>query len=87
MVSAGITTYKDRAAQFVSALREVQEAFGDGYLSAFPREHFDRLENLQPVWAPYYVVGAQPMATSARCAASCSRHSYFCHICCEVHQG
>ena len=27
-----------------------------GYLSAFPTEHFERLRNLQAVWAPFYVV-------------------------------
>lgn len=25
-------------------------------MSAFPKSHFDRLEALQPVWAPYYVI-------------------------------
>lgn len=40
----------------VTALKEVQDANGDGYLSAFPREHFDRLEARVQVWAPYYVV-------------------------------
>jgi len=53
---SGNDTYRHRAAQFVDALKEVQDKFGDGYLSAFPREHFDRLESLKPVWAPYYVV-------------------------------
>lgn len=36
--------------------RQVQDAIGTGYLSAFPEEHFDRLQSLQPVWAPFYVV-------------------------------
>jgi len=40
----------------VSELSKVQATYGDGYLSAFPKEHFDRLEALQPVWAPYYVI-------------------------------
>ena len=31
---------------------------GSGYLSAFPTEHFDRLQNLESVWAPFYVVRA-----------------------------
>ncbi|GAB4818253.1 hypothetical protein N2152v2_005299 [Parachlorella kessleri] len=53
--NTGNDTYRHRAAQFVDALKEVQDKFGDGYLSAFPREHFDRLESLKPVWAPYYV--------------------------------
>ena len=36
-------------------LKIVQDKLGSGYLSAFPTSHFDRLEALQPVWAPYYV--------------------------------
>ena len=40
----------------VVGLKECQAANGDGYLSAYPRSHFDRLEALQPVWAPYYPV-------------------------------
>lgn len=40
----------------VSALNECQEKMGTGYLSAFPSEHFDRLEAIQTVWAPYYVI-------------------------------
>ena len=28
--------------------------------AAFPEEHFDRLEALQPVWVPYYVVSPPP---------------------------
>ena len=38
------------------SLASVQLALGQGYLSAFPVTHFDRLEALTPVWAPYYVV-------------------------------
>lgn len=44
----------------VRQLKRVQDALGSGYLSAFPEEHFDRLEALQPVWAPYYVVPSLP---------------------------
>lgn len=33
-----------------------QEALGGGYLAAFPSEHFDRLEALDEVWAPYYPI-------------------------------
>ncbi|KAK2076024.1 hypothetical protein QBZ16_001360 [Prototheca wickerhamii] len=40
----------------VAGLKECQAANGDGYLSAYPRSHFDRLEALQPVWAPYYPI-------------------------------
>ena len=40
----------------LSELKKVQDKLGDGYLSAFPTEHFERLQNLQQVWAPFYVV-------------------------------
>ncbi|OPJ57732.1 beta-L-arabinofuranosidase domain-containing protein [Clostridium oryzae] len=30
--------------------------FENGYLSAFPEEFFDRLENQQPVWVPWYTM-------------------------------
>lgn len=40
----------------LSELKKVQDKLGDGYLSAFPTEHFERLQKLQPVWAPFYVV-------------------------------
>ncbi|KQK17676.1 uncharacterized protein LOC100829886 [Brachypodium distachyon] len=44
----------------VDALHECQQAAaangGNGYLSAFPAEFFDRFEAIQPVWAPYYTV-------------------------------
>ena len=53
---AGEALLCERGAEVVHQLRRVQDALGTGYLSAFPIEHFDRLEALQPVWAPYYVV-------------------------------
>ncbi|PHT68392.1 hypothetical protein T459_27879 [Capsicum annuum] len=40
----------------VSALNACQEKMGTGYLSAFPSKLFDRLEAIQPVWAPYYTI-------------------------------
>lgn len=46
----------ERGAEVVRQLKAVQDKLGSGYLSAFPTSHFDRLEALQPVWAPYYVV-------------------------------
>ena len=52
----GDTEVAKRIALIVSELEKVQSKLGDGYLSAFPTTHFDRLESLQPVWAPYYVV-------------------------------
>ncbi|EFN58808.1 hypothetical protein CHLNCDRAFT_56904 [Chlorella variabilis] len=52
----GRTEFYDRSKLMVHELKKVQDAFGNGYLSAFPESHFDRLEALQPVWAPYYVI-------------------------------
>ena len=54
--STGDDVFYQRAAKLISGLDECQAAHGDGYLSAFPKSHFDRLEALQPVWAPYYVI-------------------------------
>jgi Beta-L-arabinofuranosidase, GH127 len=53
---AGDCEMKSRSDYIVSELARCQQNLGDGYLSAFPAEHFDRLQALQPVWAPYYVV-------------------------------
>jgi DUF1680 family protein len=47
---------RDRCDLMVGELKKVQDSYGNGYLAAFPQEHFDRLEALQPVWVPYYVV-------------------------------
>ena len=46
--------FKVRSEVMVQGLAACQQP--DGYLSAFPTEFFDRLESLQPVWAPYYVI-------------------------------
>ena len=56
---AGDKAILEKAGSIIKELRKVQEALGGGYLSAFPREHFDRLRALQQVWAPFYVVGLQ----------------------------
>ncbi|DBA96514.1 hypothetical protein WJX77_003023 [Trebouxia sp. C0004] len=45
-----------RSTFIIAGLKKAQDKLGGGYLSAFPTEHFDRLQNLQPVWAPYYVI-------------------------------
>lgn len=52
----GNATIKARLDYMVVELKKVQDALGNGYLSAFPSEHFDRLESLKAVWAPYYVI-------------------------------
>lgn len=44
-----------------------------GYLSAFPFEHFERLQSLSPVWAPFYVVRApHAQAVLQLCLSTCS---------------
>jgi len=45
---------KDKAREMVSQLAECQKQFGNGYLSAFPWEFFDRLVEGRHVWAPFY---------------------------------
>jgi DUF1680 family protein len=47
---------KARADAIVSGLAACQQSHGNGYLSAFPEELFDRLRAGQPVWAPFYTV-------------------------------
>jgi len=56
VMNTGNVTARKRLDYMVSELGKVQEALGDGYLSAFPSEHFDRVEALKGVWAPYYVI-------------------------------
>lgn len=53
---AGDEAVISKAAHIVEELSKVQEALGQGYLSAFPREHLERLRRLESVWAPLYVV-------------------------------
>ena len=52
----GDGSFHHRLEYIIEELSKVQKAFGDGYLSAFPKEHFTRLQSLEPVWAPFYVV-------------------------------
>ncbi|KAK4275349.1 hypothetical protein QN277_018446 [Acacia crassicarpa] len=47
---------KEKMSTLVSNLSSCQEKLGTGYLSAFPSEFFDRFEDVQPVWAPYYTI-------------------------------
>ena len=37
-------------------MAKCQQAHGDGYLSAFPEEFFDRLREGKNVWAPFYTI-------------------------------
>ena len=43
-----------RGAELITALAACQAALGDGYLSAFPKEYFERLKQRTRVWAPFY---------------------------------
>lgn len=54
--STGDERLKERAAYAVAELSKCQRALKSGYLSAYPESFFDRVENLQPVWAPYYTL-------------------------------
>ena len=47
---------KQKAEAIVRGLAECQNKIGSGYLSAYPEEFFDRVENRQRVWAPYYTL-------------------------------
>ena len=50
----GDTAVKSRGDLLVAELAKCQQAHGNGYLSAFPTEFFDRLRAGQRVWAPFY---------------------------------
>jgi uncharacterized protein len=54
--STGDPEWKRRVDYLVAELAKCQDAMGDGYLSAFPKSQFDRLESGQHVWAPYYTI-------------------------------
>ena len=53
---AGDEELKARANLMVAELAKCQQALGDGYLSAFPKEFFDRLREGKRVWAPFYTL-------------------------------
>jgi DUF1680 family protein len=47
---------KERGDFMVAELAKCQAALGNGYLSAFPEELFDRLRAGKPAWAPFYTI-------------------------------
>lgn len=49
-------TLKEKMTDLVNNLAICQKKLGNGYLSAFPAELFDKFEALKPVWAPYYTI-------------------------------
>jgi len=55
--STGEKKYKDKVDSVVGELAKCQKALGGGYLSAYPAEFLDRLEEMEdPPWAPYYTI-------------------------------
>ena len=59
--STGDQRFKDRVDKIVAGFAECQAALAKtsshpGYLSAFPESLIDRVENSQPVWAPWYTL-------------------------------
>jgi len=54
--SLGDAEVKSRGDLMVAELARCQHALGNGYLSAFPEEFFDRLRAGRPVWAPFYTL-------------------------------
>jgi uncharacterized protein len=52
--STGDADLLAKANGLVTALAQCQSS--DGYLSAFPREFFERLKNGEKVWAPFYTL-------------------------------
>jgi len=54
--STGDEDLKKKADALVADLAQCQKKHGNGYLSAFPEEFFDRLREGKPVWAPFYTL-------------------------------
>jgi DUF1680 family protein/beta-glucanase (GH16 family) len=54
--STGDERFKARGNQVVEGLAQCQQKLGSGYLSAFPEEFIDRVEQRRRVWAPWYTL-------------------------------
>ncbi len=54
--STGDARLKQKGDAVVAGLAECQAKFPSGYLSAYPEEFIDRVEQQQRVWAPYYTL-------------------------------
>lgn len=52
----GDAELKKNADGVVAELAKCQAKYGNGYLSAYPADFFDRLERFERVWAPYYTI-------------------------------
>ncbi|MEG9435089.1 glycoside hydrolase family 127 protein [Edaphobacter sp. HDX4] len=51
---SGNTALRDKGNQVVAGLAACQKANGNGFLSAYPTEFFQRLADGRGVWAPFY---------------------------------
>lgn len=54
--ATGAEIFKLKGDSLVAGLAEVQDALGDGYLSAFPEELINRNLKGKSVWAPWYTL-------------------------------
>ena len=54
--STGDVEFRSKATYLVAELAKCQSAFPGGYLSAFPLEFFNRLNERKKVWAPFYTI-------------------------------
>jgi DUF1680 family protein len=54
--STGDQELKTKGDFMVAELAKCQEKLGGGYLSAFPRDFWDRLDRRENVWAPFYTI-------------------------------
>jgi uncharacterized protein len=54
--STGDDSLKEKGNEVVAELAKCQQAHGNGYLSGFPEDFFDRLNAGKPVWAPFYTL-------------------------------
>jgi len=52
----GDTILLNNCSYIINELSRCQKANKNGYLSAFPDEYLDRVEAMEPVWAPYYTL-------------------------------
>lgn len=56
IAQTGDAELKKNADYTVAELAKCQAKLGNGYLSAYPAEFFDRVERFERVWAPYYTI-------------------------------
>ena len=54
--STGDSVFRAKGDSIVDALKEVQECYGTGYLSAFPEQFINRNIAGKSVWAPWYTL-------------------------------